>query len=346
MSNYALFEGDALECLKAMLPNSVDCIVTSPPYWGLRDYGAEGQIGLEKTFAEFLDRLVEVFRECHRVLKPSGTMWVNMGDSYFTGTGSSRLPGGGSQGKEFNGPFCQPNRIPGSIDLPKKSLIGQPWRLAFALQDDGWILRSEIIWHKPNPMPESVQDRPTRAHETLFLFSKSRRYWYDAEAIRERLSPNTSHHSFETMDFKRRKKYQKVPSGWDTDPGSHGTLHRSGRRSPRSPIAALAEGIDERKVGYESANARTVWTIATAAYPEAHFATFPEEIPKRGILAGCPPDGTVLDPFAGSGTTLAVAVGLGRKGIGIEINPDYGKLIHERLRDVQTPLPFDSYRAA
>lgn len=320
MSKPLIITADALDGLKTLDNNSVDCIVTSPPYWGLRDYGVDGQIGLEPTFAEFLDRLSAVFLECKRVLKPTGTMWVNMGDSYFTGAGAARKPGGGTQGREFNGPMTQPNRMAGSIDLPKKSLVGQPWRLAFALQDQGWILRSEIIWHKPNPMPESVQDRPTRAHETLFLFTKSVKYWYNADAIKEETTGNAH------------------PRGKAV--GKNSKIHKTHTPKSGQPKIRYNESFSKAVASLvQDRNARTVWTIATAACSEAHFATFPEELPKRCILAGCPPDGVVLDPFAGSGTTLAVALSLGRQAIGIELNPEYVELIDARLSRVQTPLP-------
>jgi DNA modification methylase len=331
--NFEIHNCDVMEGLARIPDNTIDCIVTSPPYWGLRDYGVEGQIGLEPTLSEFLEKLELVFAECMRVLKPTGTLWVNMGDSYFTGVGGARKPGGGSQGKKFNGPSIQPNRIPGAAgNLMPKSLTGQPWRLAFRLQDQGWILRSEIIWSKPNPMPESVQDRPTRAHETIFLFSTQGRYFYNAEAIR-------------TPAKAEWIKNAKSPTGWDESPGSHGTIHAAGRTDKQRGHSKRHAGFNERwdsmttaEQRSRGANARTVWTVATQGYAGAHFATFPPEIPTRCILAGCPENGVVLDPFAGSGTTLAVACSLGRSAIGIELNPEYCELIQKRMSKVQPPF--------
>jgi DNA modification methylase len=351
--SFNILNGDAREMLSTLPSDSVDCIVTSPPYWGLRDYGVEGQIGLEPTLNEFLDRLAQVFEECWRVLKPTGTLWINMGDCYFTGAGSARLPGGGTQGKEFQGPKIQPNRVPGSADVRKKSLVGQPWRLAFRLIDQGWILRSEIIWHKPNPMPESVQDRPTRSHEQLFLFTKEEKYFYNGDAIRTPCPSSTLTRIGQGVDDQIGSNrvqgktngnmiaVSKSPAGCDRSNGSHGTIHKEGRTRKRddpSIVAGSAKGIDERKGGYPTANSRTVWTIPTEGFKGSHFATFPREIPRRCILAGCPERGVVLDPFAGSGTTSEVALSLGRKAIAIELNPEYMDLIKDRVSKVQIPF--------
>ena len=355
MSDHAkILNGDAIEMLRTLSDESVDCVVTSPPYWGLRDYGHEGQIGLETTFGEFLEKLLGVFSEVKRVLKPNGTCWVNMGDCY---TGN-----GGQFAKEsFLGhrpkPEAKRSRLVKAVDgLPAKSLVGQPWRLAFALQDQGWILRSEIIWHKPAVMPESVTDRPTKAHEQIFLLTKCPRYWYDAEAIREPAQGRGA-----------------PIGGWDTGPGSHCTVafntpdrwqqqgvrafNRLRKEAPgrmQGPVTAAPSQrrgkgkYSDRSVGHpcqsdewtgrDTRNARTVWTIASQGYPGAHFATFPIEIPRRCILAGCPEGGTVLDPFAGSGTTLEAAVRLGRRAIGIELNPDYLPLIKSRLSGLTPSL--------
>lgn len=287
MSVWELHNCEAIEGL-ARLPNSsVNCIVTSPPYWGLRDYGVDGQIGMEPTLAEFLDRLVAVFRECRRVLAKDGTMWVNMGDAYW----SNPTRGASGPDNRGNNKGGYDRRKRGLGDgFKDKSLMGQPWRLALALQDDGWFLRSEIIWSKPSPMPESVKDRPTRSHETIFLFAKSKRYWYDALAIAEPC----------------------VEAGCPRD----------------QPMKSAGD----------MRNARTVWQIAKTPYSKAHFATFPPELPRRCIAAGCPPGGVVLDPFAGSGTTLAVALSLGRRAIGIELNPEYCDLIRDRVMQTNIPL--------
>jgi DNA modification methylase len=298
--------GDVLETLGGMESESVNCIVTSPPYWGLRDYGHENQLGLEKTPQEFIAKMTEVFRECRRVLAKDGTCWVNMGDSYAGG-------GGGNYGSGLNvsahksNPTAgkdKPSGVGGGVKV--KDLVGIPWRLALSLQDDGWYLRSDIIWAKPNPMPESVTDRPTKSHEYIFLLTKSAKYWYDADAIAE-------------------KAYSLAFNGSAKGyaPGDRNDVGRA--------------NVGERVEGER--NARTVWTIATQPYKEAHFATFPEELPKRCILAGCPEGGTVLDPFAGSGTTIAVAIQLGRKGIGIELNAEYAALARKRISGV-TPSMF------
>jgi len=317
--------GDALEELKKLPSGSVHCCVTSPPYWGLRDYGVQGQIGLEKTPEEYVQRLLEVFREVKRVLRDDGTLWLNLGDSY---AGSGR----GMNGDGFPGKIPskkQQSNAGSNIDLhdkrvaagaigrfwvspppglKQKDLVGIPWRIAFALQADGWYLRSDIIWNKPNPMPESVTDRPTKSHEYIFLLTKSSTYFYDQDAIREPFNYPERTYNPDTSDHKTAE------------------LKQIGNRS----TAGLHDG--RTKYGNPSIgrNKRSVWTMNTMPYPEAHFATFPPELPKTCIKAGCPKDGVVLDPFAGSGTTGWVARSLGRKAILIEINPRYGELIEER----------------
>lgn len=288
--------GDALEELKKLEPESVHCCVTSPPYWGLRDYGIEGQIGLEKTPEEYIAKLVEVFREVWRVLKRNGTLWLNLGDCY---AGNGLV----------------------SVGLKSKDLIGIPWRMAFALRADGWYLRSDIIWAKPNPVPESVKDRPTRAHEYIFLLTKSECYYYNAEAIAEPLAKSS---------IERYKRAVKCKERFD--PTRH--KHAEGVQAPMEILTRSAAGVVAR--GWR--NKRSVWTVPTASFDGAHYATFPEELIEPCILAGCPPSGTVLDPFAGSGTTLAVAERLGRHSIGIELNPDYVKIIRQRMMRVQWPL--------
>jgi DNA modification methylase len=296
---------------------SVDCVVTSPPYWGLRDYGVAGQLGLEATPADYVAAMVAVFRESWRVLRPAGTLWLNLGDSYSTQAGEGKVPGGGGQGARWarinqtrdpkpsggREPMWQPNRrkIEG---LKPKDLVGIPWRVAFALQADGWWLRSDIVWAKPNPMPESVTDRPTRAHEYLFLLTKSARYWYDAEAIAEP--------AIRAGDIPGGRKYV-----------GNGMRFNANGKNGASPVA-------------ESRNARSVWTIATQPYSGAHFATFPEEIARRCIRAGCPKGGIVLDPFAGSGTVGRVAIQEGRSAILCDLA--YQDLAVQRTREVQPSL--------
>lgn len=294
--------GDVLDTLREMPDESVHCVVTSQPYWCLRDYGCTGQLGLEATFAEYIERMTEVFREVRRVLRSDGVCWVNMGDSYAAGgmsnpSASSTLGGGKDRGAaEYS---IERPRPPGT---KPKDLLGQPWALAFALRDDGWWLRAEVIWAKSNPMPESVTDRPTKAHEQVFLLTKSARYWYDADAVRE--EAEWARWGAQTIG----KDYRGI------NPVDMKTLD----------MKTLEERRDRGR------NARSVWTIATEPYPEAHFATFPTELPRRCILAGCPADGVVLDPFLGSGTTAWVAKTLGRRAVGIELNEEYIALAVKR----------------
>lgn len=364
---------DVLEGMARIPDASVNCIVTSPPYWGLRDYGTEGQIGLEKTFQEFLDRLLAAFDECWRVLRKDGTMWVNMGDSYAGSGGRGSDSGLQSTNK---GSLTKVGRTPGR----GKSLIGQPRRLAFALMDRGWILRKDIIWSKPNPMPESVQDRPTSSHEYIFFFTKSPKYCYDADALRTPSKTPAETPAIPLFDAgPGDPKPIRVPTGWNTGPVAHGSIHREGcSKSPKHPSSTL-EGGGYGRHSYESAlpekerrsdkqrgharrhagfndrwdsmskreqcalgaNIRSVWTIAVKPFPGLHFATFTPEIPRRCILAGCPIGGTVLDPFSGSGTTLAVAHELGRKAIGIELGAQNLELIEARLRAITSPMPLE-----
>ena len=348
-----IINADALAGLAQLADDSVHCVVTSPPYWGLRDYGVEGQIGLEPTPEAFVVRLVEVFREVRRALRTDGTLWLNLGDSYCNT--DKWGGGGGNSGKQTvadggDVPSWAVRRrrdhIPG---LKPKDLVGIPWMVAFALRADGWWLRQEIIWNKPNPMPESVRDRCTKAHEHIFLLSKSERYFFDAEAIREPRTSNEDANGFRGGSYvagepgKRRTTGNiKVPSGWDTDPGTHGSIHRKGRTNGerKGKIRGLTpkhEGhvnhttLDATPRG-EGRNKRSVWTIATQPFAEAHFATFPEELAETCIRAGCPADGTVLDPFGGAGTTGLVADKLGRDAVLIELKPEYAAMAESRIR--------------
>lgn len=340
--------GDAISVLREMPDESVNCIVTSPPYFGLRDYGHEGQIGLEPTPQEFIMRLVEVFRECRRVLRADGTCWVNVGDSY-AGRGKT---GGMSSLQRSQSALDTKGWVPQAPGFKDKDLYGIPWRLAFALQDDGWWLRQDIIWAKPNPMPESVRDRCTKSHEYLFLLAKSKRYWSDMKAIAEPAESAVPdwHGPNSGMVVKHvpgnSQPSRKVPSGWQQSEHYAGqTVGYVGRSGNKERKPATERGCLEDRVAGSvpwegtTRNTRSVWTIATQPYKEAHFATFPEELARRCILAGCPVGGIVLDPFAGSGTTLAVAVAHERRAIGIEINPDYITLINKRM-SVITPSLF------
>ena len=302
---------------------SVDCVVTSPPYYGLRDYGINGQIGLEESPEEYTNTMVEVFREVWRVLKPTGTVWLNLGDSYSSQGGaepeqtvrkSSNYVNRGQLGKDGVG--TSRKAVPG---LKPKDLVGIPWKVAFALQADGWYLRSDIIWSKPNPMPESVHDRPTKAHEYIFLLTKSPRYYYDADAIREITGKEAS---------------------WDNYGGKGMIAHPTG---PARKQIDLTIGTSQKKaMPYIShpngRNKRSVWTINTQPYPEAHFATFPEKLIEPCILAGCPKDGVGLDPFVGSGTTAAVAQKYGRKSVGVDLNKEYLDIAVKRISSTQPVL--------
>lgn len=279
---------------------SVDTVVTSPPYFGLRDYQSPGQIGLEASVEDYVCALVAVFRELWRVLKPQGTAWLNLGDSY-NGSGGA----GGDYGA--NGLKEGQPKYPGRnvSQLKPKDLIGIPWRVAFALQSDGWYLRSDIVWSKPAPMPESVTDRPTKAHEYVFLLTKQERYYYDSEAIKER-------------------------SEWNGESGTKNYL--AWAENGRIDAGMNSSGPS----GFR--NRRSVWEISTRPYAEAHFAVFPEALVEPCVLAGSPKDGTVLDPFAGSGTTLAVAQRLGRHSVGVDISGPYLELARKRLEAVTLPM--------
>ncbi len=359
-----ILQGDAIEQLRTLPDESVQCCVTSPPYWGLRDYGTaaweggehgcdhqyakggrnpetaskqltnggtifsqyehdckkcgakriDSQLGLEKTPEEYVAKMIAVFREVRRVLRKDGTLWLNLGDSYAANfrwggpdTDSEKQLSNRASRDFMNGGCASwSNRASENVrprpesGLKPKDLCGIPWRMAFALQADGWWLRSDIIWAKPNPMPESVTDRPTKSHEYLFLLTKSASYFYDAEAIREQIKP------------------------WND-----GSL-----RSPKFGSDRPLNGArDQNEVQYEricGANKRSVWTVATAPYPDAHFATYPPDLIKPCILAGSRVGDTILDPFAGSGTTGMVALELGRKAVLIELNPKYCELIRQR----------------
>lgn len=326
MPTLRIIEGDNRETLKTMEAESVDCCVTSPPYWGLRDYGVDGQIGLEDSLGEWLDKMVEIFAEVRRVLRDDGTCWVNMGDCYNT---SGRKTAGAGQyweraaSTQRSAKVKQRSRM---LSLKNKDLVGQPWRLALALQEDGWWLRRDIIWHKPNPMPETVYDRPTTAHEYIFLLTKSSKYFYNWEEAREPVTGN-SHSRGDGVN-----KKVKAPDGWDQAAGAHGTIHREGRAKGKTrpkqnaSFSAAVSGVSED----ETRNWRSVWKISTEKFGGAHFATFPQELPRRCIIAGCPMGGTVLDPFGGSGTTGQVALELGRSAVLCELNPEYVALIKQR----------------
>ena len=308
--------GDCLDVLKTLPAESVNCCVTSPPYWGLRNYNCDGQIGLEATPEAYVSRLVEVFREARRVLKDDGTLWLNLGDSYnAAGRAGHGTRIGYKQGTNRASANGSDWNRPTAPELKEKDLVGIPWMVAFALRADGWYLRQDIIWHKPNPMPESVRDRCTKAHEYLFLLSKSPRYYYDHDEMTEEpvYPPGTR---------------KDVPKGGFNSKYA-GDVARKGDESFRA--------IRERR------NRRDVWTVATKPYKEAHFATFPPDLIRPCVRAGCPAGGVVLDPFAGAGTTGLVALEEGRDFLGIELNPEYVGLIEKRLAPLLAVRTLDCF---
>lgn len=345
-----ILTGCCLALLQTLPDKSVHTCVTSPPYFGLRNYDVPDQIGLEPSPAEFVEVMVRVFREVRRVLRDDGTLWLNLGDSYATRGGVNQTPQTGDifqrreRGKHV---ISRSKRLPrgegrwGGGNSPAagcikpKDLIGIPWRVAFALQDDGWYLRSDIIWAKPNPMPESVTDRPTKSHEYLFLLTKSERYFYDHEAIAEPVTASTVDRlSQPTLD--QQKGSDRIPG--KTNGNMKAVAKRSGNKERKLGIErGCPEGTGSNVCGSvpwegTTRNKRTVWTVTTKPFSEAHFATYPPELIEPCILAGSPPGGTVLDPFFGAGTTGLVADRHGRHCIGIELNPGYVQIAERRLR--------------
>jgi DNA modification methylase len=397
MTSHRIIQGDCIEGLRTLPDASVHCCVTSPPYWGLRDYGHDGQIGLEATPEAYVARMVAVFREVRRVLRDDGTCWVNLGDSYAAGPMSKAESTGRRSGGTLNGRrgyadnVCNSQRrSPVPESLKPKDLVGIPWRVAFALQADGWWLRQDIIWHKPNPMPESVRDRCTKAHEYVFLLTKSERYYYDAEAVSEAAAQS---------------------SGWAKQRAKGEDTWKYGRAAGGDPNST--NGVGGTLALGATRNRRSVWTVTTKPYSGAHFAVMPPDLVEPCIKAGCPEQccsvcgaplspilerqpgdteaamrpkktggmasttstlslsgngsvewakrggktsvvgwapacdcaasdtipGTVLDPFAGSGTTLAVAAELGRSGIGCELNPEYIELAEQRIAKSKAKMP-------
>lgn len=315
-----LWHGDAAAVLAGLPEKSVQCVVTSPPYFGLRDYGVDGQLGLEESPAEYVDALRAVFAEVWRVLADDGVLWLNLGDTYSTGSNGtngmsgSTLVGHGGSGtaKDRGASFKR-----GSLGLPPKNLLGIPWRTAFALQDDGWTLRNAVIWHKANGMPESVTDRLRTSYEHVFLFSKSRSYYFDLDSIREPLSP-ASEARYAQGNLKLRR----------ITPGERRPDHMFGQR-PQSA---------DRKAAAESGrNPGDVWTLPTIPFAEAHFACMPPALAERCILVGSREGDTILDPFSGSGTTGLAATRNGRRYVGIDLNADYLDL-SLRTRLAQTSL--------
>ena len=358
--NYEIKQGDCLDVLKTLPSESVNCCITSPPYWGLRDYGTgewiggdpncshkrdskqseltqtghrnlegavgdgiykdkckrcgaerkDSQIGLEITPESYVKKMIDVFREVRRVLRNDGTLWLNLGDSY---SGSGKGPAGNLGGDERHLEEKHTKIIPEG--LKQKDLVGIPWRVAFALQADGWYLRQDIIWHKPNPMPESVTDRCTKAHEYIFLMSKSANYHFASESIRE--------------DAVTDLKNKILPRGTQAYGVASGETKSNPQRGHINGYGYSEKG---------KRNKRSVWSVTVKPYKEAHFATFPKELIEPCVLAGCPKDGTILDPFGGSGTTAEVAIENGRNALLIELNPEYIELAKTRISNTQTNL--------
>jgi DNA modification methylase len=325
-----IINADCREALKSLADQSVHCCVTSPPYFGLRDYGHGSQIGLEPTPDEFVAAMVEVFREVKRVLRDDGTLWLNLGDSYNAGRNGGHA-GGAKQASldRHKGITRSGANVEG---LKPKDLIGVPWRVAFALQADGWYLRQDIIWSKPNPMPESVQDRCTKAHEYIFMLSKSPRYYYDIEAIKEPMSLSSVDRLAQDVDSQ---------AGSDRVPGkTNGAMKAVGNIDKQRGHGRRHAGFNDRWDAMEKAdqcsgmrNKRSVWSVSTQPFKGAHFATFPPELIEPCIKAGCPKDGIVLDPFGGAGTTGLVADRWQRNAILIELNPEYAAMATRRIHD-------------
>jgi DNA modification methylase len=303
-SNSRLLVGDCRTLLKTLEDRSIHCCVTSPPYFGLRDYGVDGQIGLEQTPDAFVSEMVSVFREVRRVLRDDGTLWLNLGDSYSSGGRKTRDPGQSKLHPAFTGEGNATTNWRPDDGAKPKDLIGIPWRVAFALQADGWYLRQDIIWHKPNPMPESVRDRCTKAHEYIFLLSKSERYYFDGEVIQEPVARSTV---------------------------SRLSQDNLAKQAGSNRVPGKTNGNMKAVGGVEKRNRRSVWTVTTKPFKGAHFATFPPDLVLPCVLAGCPSGGTVLDPFNGAGTTGLVALSNGRRYCGIELNPEYAELTKNRL---------------
>jgi DNA modification methylase len=412
IGNAQIIQGHVLDVLRAMPEESVNCCVTSPPYWGLRDYGIEpqiwdddpecehewgeevpgdkrggsgpgakeayagdgkttyarqvargnfcsfcgawrGSLGLEPTPELYVKHIVTVFYQVWRVLRPDGTCWVNLGDSYAGSWGAQSRDDGSGRNEIArrmiqNAPKVKSHAgsIPKGSGLKPKDLIGIPWRVAFALQAAGWWLRQDIIWSKPNPMPESVRDRCTKAHEYIFLLTKSAKYWYDADAIKEPAQVRDDERPFGNAGGNRHgdeKRVYKMPDGWSTEKGGHGSYHRQGREKGKSGNKKRKSAVDRGcphegvagSIPWEGAtrNKRDVWEVVVQPFPEAHFATYPMKLVEPCILAGCPPDGVVLDPFHGSGTTGVVALNCRRKYVGIEIKQDYIDMSISRITE-------------
>lgn len=335
---YKILTGDALTHLRTLRDQTIHTCITSPPYFGLRDYGQRNQIGLEASPAEYVEKLVTVFREVRRALRDDGTLWLNLGDSYSHGGNGARDAERWPKQSRNDHRVEHPNKVYG---LAPKQLLGIPWRVAFALQQDGWYLRQDIIWHKPNPMPESVRDRCTKAHEYLFLLSKSPTYYFDSEAMQE---PATSGRAdMATKGLRTGMAYMNGNINNSVKPG-----RASGNKSHKYVAEYEGSKTEEHRTkaglmkiagtAYETRNRRSVWTVPTKPFREAHFATFSPDLIRPCVLAGSPINGVVLDPFSGAATTGLVALEYGRHFVGIELNPEYVAMSEKRLAGT-TPFP-------
>lgn len=334
----SLYLGDALAVARELPAASADCIVTSPPYFGLRDYGVAGQYGLEASPAEYADTMRELFAELNRVLADDGTLWLNLGDSYASDPGNGRGGGSTLQGRKHHqsgSPQPTANQRKPGVGLQRKSLIGIPWRVAFALQDDGWILRNAIVWHKPNGMPSSVTARLSNRYEHVFLFAKSPRYHFGLDAVRVDYQGDRT--PSRTARSGATNKENSIATPWRADQTPYPDMR------PQSLRAATGKSHTCNDNGGK--NPGDVWVIPTQPFPDAHFAVMPLALAQHCIMAGCPESGTVLDPFSGSGTTGLAAQRLGRRYIGIDINAEYLDLsLKTRLRNAA--LDFDSEGAS
>ena len=317
-----LYHGDAQKIVADLSDGSVDCVVTSPPYFGLRDYGEPGQYGLEPTPQSYVLNMRDLFNGIRRVLADDGTLWLNIGDSYSTYAGNRGKPTGIAATRSAKPWPETPTGSGLTGDRPAKNLLGIPWRLAFALQEDGWYLRQEIIWSKRSCMPEAVTDRPSRSHEQVFLLTKSPRYWYDADAIREESDPEQVAHND--------AKVYAAQSDRASTTGQPGNVNSAGIHS---------------RPGKPGRNARSVWHMSMQPFAEAHFAVMPLTLAERCVMAGCKPNGVVLDPFSGSGTTGLAATKHGRRYVGIDLSAEYLDL-SLRTRLAQGALGFEAAATA